>query len=68
MSNKLGIIGQGFVGSAVYEGMKNFFDVYTFDINGKWAWAKTGISDVYLDSGDSIGLMFSVNGKTKFPK
>jgi len=31
---KLGIIGQGFVGGAVYQGMKNFFDVVTFDING----------------------------------
>lgn len=31
---KLGIIGQGFVGGAVYQGMKNYFDVSTFDING----------------------------------
>ena len=31
----IGIIGQGFVGSAVYEGMKNYFDTYTFDLNGK---------------------------------
>lgn len=31
----LGIIGQGFVGSAVYEGMKSHFNVFTFDINGK---------------------------------
>ena len=35
MSNKnLGIIGQGFVGGAVYQGMKDFYDVATFDING----------------------------------
>ena len=27
----IGIIGQGFVGSAVYEGMKNYFDVFVFD-------------------------------------
>ena len=27
----IGIIGQGFVGSAVYEGMKNYFEVFTFD-------------------------------------
>ena len=30
----LGIIGQGFVGGAVYQGMKDFYDVATFDING----------------------------------
>lgn len=35
MISKLGIIGQGFVGTAVYEGMKNYFEIYTFDINGK---------------------------------
>jgi UDPglucose 6-dehydrogenase len=27
----LGIVGQGFVGSAVREGMKNYYDVYTYD-------------------------------------
>jgi UDPglucose 6-dehydrogenase len=27
----IGIIGQGFVGNAVYEGMKNYFDVFAFD-------------------------------------
>jgi nucleotide sugar dehydrogenase len=31
---KIGIIGQGFVGGAVYQGMKNYFETYTFDING----------------------------------
>lgn len=31
---KIGIIGQGFVGSAVKEGMKNCYDVRTYDING----------------------------------
>lgn len=31
---KIGIIGQGFVGNAVREGMKNYYDVRTFDING----------------------------------
>lgn len=31
---KLGVIGQGFVGGAVYQGMKKFFDTRTFDING----------------------------------
>ena len=27
----IGIIGQGFVGSAVYEGMKSYFDIFAFD-------------------------------------
>lgn len=31
---KLGIIGQGFVGGAVYQGMKSHFDTFTYDING----------------------------------
>jgi UDPglucose 6-dehydrogenase len=31
---KIGVIGQGFVGSAVREGMKNYYDVRTFDLNG----------------------------------
>lgn len=31
----LGVIGQGFVGSSVYEGMKNYFETFTFDLNGK---------------------------------
>lgn len=31
MTEKLGIIGQGFVGSAVREGMKNHFDVLAYD-------------------------------------
>lgn len=34
MINKIGIIGQGFVGGAVREGMKDYFDTFTFDING----------------------------------
>lgn len=35
MKETIGIIGQGFVGNAVYQGMKNYYDVKTFDINGK---------------------------------
>lgn len=31
----IGIIGQGFVGSAVYEGMKNHFEVFAFDKDPK---------------------------------
>tara|TARA_Y100000766_G_C18894619_1_gene600310 strand:- start:339 stop:1160 length:822 start_codon:yes stop_codon:yes gene_type:complete len=29
----IGIIGQGFVGNAVFEKFKNFFNVYTYDLN-----------------------------------
>jgi len=35
MKETIGIIGQGFVGNAVYQGIKNHYDVKTFDINGK---------------------------------
>jgi UDPglucose 6-dehydrogenase len=31
---KIGIIGQGFVGTAVKEGLSNFFDIKTFDLKG----------------------------------
>lgn len=30
---KIGIIGQGFVGNAVYQKFKNFYEVFTFDID-----------------------------------
>ena len=30
---KIGIIGQGFVGSAIREGLKNFYKVNTYDLN-----------------------------------
>ena len=32
MKNKIGIVGQGFVGTAVKEGLKTFFDIETHDI------------------------------------
>lgn len=35
--------------------------------NGDWKWAETGIDKVNLINGDSIALVFSVNGNTKFP-
>ena len=31
----IGIIGQGFVGNAVYQAFKNYFKIYTYDINSK---------------------------------
>ena len=30
---KIGIIGQGFVGSAIYEGLKNYYQVFTYDLD-----------------------------------
>jgi len=32
MSIKIGIVGQGFVGTAVKEGLKDYFNIETFDI------------------------------------
>jgi len=29
----IGIVGQGFVGSAIFEGLKKFYDVYTYDVD-----------------------------------
>ena len=33
MSGSVGIVGQGFVGNAIYEGLINFFTIETFDID-----------------------------------
>jgi nucleotide sugar dehydrogenase len=30
---KIGIVGQGFVGSAIYEGLKTFYDIRTYDLD-----------------------------------
>ena len=30
---KIGIVGQGFVGSAIYEGLKNYYQVFTYDLD-----------------------------------
>ena len=38
------------------------------DVHGKWGWADTAISDVYLEPGDSLGLVFSANKKVPMPK
>ena len=32
---KIGIVGQGFVGSAIREGLKNFYEVLTYDIDSE---------------------------------
>lgn len=38
-----------------------------FGITGAWGWAQTGINDVYLDAGDSLGLVFADNKEVRFP-
>ena len=32
MSNTIGIVGQGFVGSAIKVGLKDFYDIFTYDL------------------------------------
>ena len=31
--DKIGIVGQGFVGTAVKEGLQKYFNILTFDLN-----------------------------------
>jgi hypothetical protein len=38
-----------------------------FGIVGAWGWAQTGIDGVYLNPGDSLGLVFADNGEVRFP-
>lgn len=38
-----------------------------FSTTSEWNWAETGISDVYLNTGDSLGLVFVKDGKIKWP-
>ena len=35
--------------------------------HGNFEWAETGIAEVKLNPGESIALVFSPNGDTKFP-
>lgn len=45
---KIGIVGRGFVGNAVYEGLKNFYDVNVFDLDKNKS--NCGIEDLVLKS------------------
>lgn len=38
------------------------------DVSAKWNWAQTGIDQVSLKPGDSIGLVFADNDNVRFPK
>jgi len=33
----------------------------------EWGWAQTGINEISLSEGDSLGLVFSTNGDLKWP-
>tara|TARA_B100000963_G_scaffold330662_1_gene320879 strand:+ start:438 stop:1268 length:831 start_codon:yes stop_codon:yes gene_type:complete len=50
---KIGIIGQGFVGNAVYQKFKNYFDILTYDIdetkcNSDFHYIKKGCDTIFL--------------------
>lgn len=34
----------------------------------EWGWADKGISDLKLNPGDSLGLVFTVDGKVRWPR
>jgi hypothetical protein len=38
-----------------------------FDTGAVWGWAQTGINEVYLNPGDSLGLVFANNGEVNLP-
>jgi hypothetical protein len=33
----------------------------------EWGWAQTGINEIFLSEGDSLGLVFSTNGDLRWP-
>ena len=33
----------------------------------EWGWAETGINEIYLNPGDSLGLVFSTDGDLQWP-
>jgi len=47
----IGIIGQGFVGSAVFDGMMHAFDVFAYDLKYGIVSTKTSITNVEIDKG-----------------
>ena len=47
---KIGIVGQGFVGSAVREGLRDYFDLATFDLNKKEDFAVNELSNLVYQS------------------
>lgn len=46
--SSIGIIGQGFVGTAIYEGLKNFYSIKTYDIDESKC--NSGLDELILNS------------------
>lgn len=42
-------------------------DLSPINLFPKWGWAQKGVSDVYFNPGDSLGLVFTENGKLRWP-
>lgn len=40
---------------------------WPFDLQGEWGWAQTGIDEVHLHPGESLGLVFADSGEVPFP-
>lgn len=40
---------------------------FPLGIGSAWGWAQTGVNEIKLDAGDSIGLVFADNGDVRFP-
>jgi hypothetical protein len=38
-----------------------------FNTAGEWGWAQTGIDEVHLHNGESLGLVFIENGEVRYP-
>lgn len=38
-----------------------------FNTQGEWGWAQTGINEVHLHPGESLGLVFIEDGKVRYP-
>jgi hypothetical protein len=36
-------------------------------LSSEWGWAQKGIKELYLEPGDSLGLVFSENGEIEWP-
>ena len=53
MGKSIGIIGQGFVGSAIREGMKSYFDVETYDIDETKGSSCSSLSEL-IDKTDEV--------------
>lgn len=51
---------------AVYVKEHEVFPI-PFNTAGEWGWAQTGIDEVHLHNGDSLGLVFIENGEVRYP-